>query len=355
MCRIPSQVQETLRELRSHGRCDACNLDYDLDFANSVEVIFRAHPEIRDTELGVFCIGGPAHSPHVAAQARVRPGERIELDLALGEGSYRLCGPQLPYTLDFRVEANAPAGRWDLSLSRGASTAVPRSLRAGGQLLALTNDYKSEVVVRVERTAPPDDALTAGRAPRWPLPRAISVRGARPGRLISIATVTLLVTALEGAEGLYDKVGDARAFALLHEHLRQATDCATREGGAVVKAIGNGVLATFNEPAAAVRAALALPREVGAAGAGERLRVRAAVHRGSAMAATINDHLDYFGTTVTTALRLPGMVRGGELALSASVAGDPAVASLLQARGKQGQVLDTSLPGAEAVQRVALD
>ena len=161
---------------------------------------------------------------------------------------------------------------------------------------------------------------------------------------------------MEGVEALYDRVGDARAFGLLHEHLRQVTDAATREGGAVVKAVGNGVVAAFNEPAAAVRAALAVPKEV-ATGAGDRLRVRAAVHRGSAMAATINEHLDYFGTTVTTALRLPAMVRGGELALSAAVAGDPTVATLLQARGKQAQVLDAGLPGktTEAVQRVTLD
>ena len=247
--------------------------------------------------------------------------------------------------------------RWDLSLSRGATATVPRSLHAGSQLLALTNDYKSEVVVRVERAAPRDDALTAGRAAALALFRELfPAEVLAPGRLISIATVTLLVTELEGVEALYDKVGDARAFGLLHEHLRQVTDAATREGGAVVKAVGNGVVAAFNEPAAAVRAALAVPKEV-ATGAGDRLRVRAAVHRGSAMAATINEHLDYFGTTVTTALRLPAMVRGGELALSAAVAGDPTVATLLQARGKQPQVLDAGLPGKanEAVQRVTLD
>lgn len=360
VCRIPSQVQETLRELRSHGRCDACNLDYELDFANSVEVIFRAHPEVRDTELGVFCIGGPVHSPHVAAQARVQPGERIELDLALGEGAYQLRGPQLPYALDFRVEANAAAGRWDLSLSRGATAPVARSLRTGAQLLALTNDYKTEVVVRVERTAPRDDALTAGRAAALALFRELFPSEVlAPGRLVSIATVTLLVTELEEIEALYAKVGDARAFALLHEHVRQATEAATREAGAVVKAVGNGVLAAFAEPAAAVRAALALPAEVTAPG-GDRLRVRAAVHRGAAMAATINDHLDYFGTTVTAALRLPGAVRGGELALSAAIAADPQVAALLEAKGKAIEVVDDSIfnapsSTAEVVHRVRLD
>src|SRR5204863_5152790 len=50
VCRIPSEVKDTLRLLREHGRCEACNLDFELDFANSVEMIFRAHPDIRESE-----------------------------------------------------------------------------------------------------------------------------------------------------------------------------------------------------------------------------------------------------------------------------------------------------------------
>src|SRR4029079_6933729 len=97
-------------------------------------------------------------------QAGVGAGERIELDLALTEGSYRLRGPQLPFTLDFRVEPRAQATRWDMRLSLGLDADLPRSLKSGGQLLALTNDFKQELLVRVERTAPRDDALTAARA-----------------------------------------------------------------------------------------------------------------------------------------------------------------------------------------------
>jgi serine/threonine protein kinase/class 3 adenylate cyclase len=349
ICRIPSRVQQTLRDLKSHGRCEACNLDFELDFANSVEVIFRAHPEIRDTELGVFCIGGPAHSPHVAAQARVAPGERMELDLALPEGAYRLRGPQLPYSLDFRIETNAGTRRWDLVLSRGRDAVSPRGLRTGGQLIALTNDFKQEVVVRIERAAPRDDALTAARAASLALFRELFPSEVlAPGQLISIATVTLLVTDLDGGDKLYTELGDARAFALIHEHLRQLDDRVRREGGAVVKAIGCGIVAAFNEAAAAVRAALALPKEVADPSLKRRLSLRAGVHRGPAMAATINDHLDYFGTTAGTALMLPALVAGGELALTATVAADPQVAALLEERGAKLQVFEQMLLGTQA-------
>ena len=96
VCRISSEIKDTLRAIRDHGHCPACNLDYPLDFASSVELVFRVHPEIRAVDLGTYCIGGPAHSPHVLAQVRVAAGERIELALEMPEGSYRLRGPSSP-------------------------------------------------------------------------------------------------------------------------------------------------------------------------------------------------------------------------------------------------------------------
>jgi serine/threonine protein kinase len=232
VCRIPSEVRDTLRALREHGRCEACGIDFELDFANSVELIFRAHPEVRATELGVYCVGGPAHSPHVVAQVRVGAGERVELDLALDEGAYRLRGPQLPYVHDFRVEAAAPLARWDLSLARGLPPDWPRSLRAGRQVLSLANESDREVLARLERAAPRADALTAARASTLALFRELFPGEVlAPGQLVSVATVTLLVTDLDRAGELYERLGDARAFAVLHEHFRLLDEGIRRHGG----------------------------------------------------------------------------------------------------------------------------
>ena len=41
VCRIPSQVIDTLKVLREHAHCEACRLDYRLDFANSGPLIQR--------------------------------------------------------------------------------------------------------------------------------------------------------------------------------------------------------------------------------------------------------------------------------------------------------------------------
>lgn len=355
VCRIPSEVRDTLRALREHGRCEACNVDFELDFANSVEMIFRAHPEVRDSELGVYCIGGPVHSPHVVAQVRVGPAERIELELALAEGSYRLRGPQLPFSLDFWVQPGAPASRWDLELSRGLAAGLPRTLRTGRQVMSLANDREHELVVRVERTAPRDDALTAARASALALFRELFPGEVlAPGQLVSVATVTFLVTDLASAGGLYERLGDARAFGVLHEHFRLLNDRIRQEGGALVKTIGEGAWAVFNDPVAAARVALDLPSLVPEQAAD--LRPRAGVHRGPAWAATLNDHLDYFGTTVNQAARLQKLAGAGEVLLSQAVMNDPQVAALLRTRGLDGELVEIDLPGQGgcAAQRVVL-
>ena len=61
LLRRPTE-ERAIKALREHGHCEACNIDYTLDFARSVEAVFRVHPSIREAELGVYCIGGPAHS-----------------------------------------------------------------------------------------------------------------------------------------------------------------------------------------------------------------------------------------------------------------------------------------------------
>jgi serine/threonine protein kinase/class 3 adenylate cyclase len=337
VCRLPSSVKDTLRTLGEHGHCPACNLDFALDFSNAVELIFRAHPQVRDNEVRTYCIGGPSHWPHVAAQVRARAGERVELSLSLAEGTYRLAGPQLPRAFDFRVEAAGFLARWEFRLKAAEVPAQPPTLRAGGQLLTVTNEYGQELLVRVERTVRADDALTAARAASLALFRELFPEEVLShGQLVSVAAVTLLVTDVgpDGPGNLYEALGDAQAFALLQAHHRQAEQSVRREGGALVKMLGEGVVAAFSEPAAAVRAGLDL-----------RGGARVAIHRGPALAANLNEQLDYFGATAALAMQLPRRVPAGEIVLTESVAADPHVADLLRERSLEAVVFAHGEPG----------
>ena len=124
-------------------------------------MIFRVHPQVRAAEPATYCVGGPAHSPHVAA-VRVAPGETVELELSPRRRGVPPAGPQLPHALNFRVRPGAAA-----ALGRAARGGPPRgvaALQTRRQKLTLTNGHSVEVAARVERTAGRTDALTAARA-----------------------------------------------------------------------------------------------------------------------------------------------------------------------------------------------
>ena len=319
LCRGPSQFQDSLQAVHDHAHCPACAEDYEVDFGHSVELVFRADPSFREAERGTFCIGGPAHSPHVVAQVRVAPGERLRLDLSLSEGVYRLRGPQLPAALELLVEAGAVADRHEVDLERMVGEARA-ALRPGHQTIELHNSTGRERVVRLERAAQREDALTAARAAAMTLFRDLFPGEVlADGKLIGISTVTLLATELTQGRATAQRDGEAKAFALLHAHLREVEGLAKRHGGALLKAVGDGAMAAFTEPAGAVRVATAL---TGA--------VRIAVYRGPALAATINGRLDYFGAAARRVADLLAAGSPGQRLIGSGLLDDPAVAGLVQ-------------------------
>ncbi len=193
----------------------------------------------------------------------------------------------------------------------------------------LKNDHVEELVLRVERTAQRVEALTAARAAASGLFRELFPGEIlESGMLVSVAAVTLLVldlnnaTDLETPDNLYEALGEARTFGLLHEYFRLVEDTVRLEGGAVIKTLGETMLSAFEDRAAAVCTSLALAsilvRELNGRWPDlpRRIRVRVGVHHGPAMTATLNGTLDYVGTTVDQALRLPGLLPGGHLGLS---------------------------------------
>jgi class 3 adenylate cyclase len=76
-----------------------------------------------------------------------------------------------------------------------------------------------------------------------------------------------------------------------------------------------------------VRAALAMQAEIGSTD----LVLKVGVHAGASVVVTLNDRLDYFGSTVNMAARLQGQSTGGDVVLSETVANDPAVREVLAA------------------------
>ncbi len=178
-----------------------------------------------------------------------------------------------------------------------------------------------------------------------------------PGQLATVSMVTLLVTALEReqADALYHDLGDAHAFSVVHEHLQRLGDAIRTGGGAVVKTMGEGVLASFSDVKAAVRTALDLVARPADRAAGGPLCPRVGVHRGTTLAATLNDHLDYFGTTARQAVGTLQYARGRRPGPDPARRARPRSRRLAQDAQIEGEVIPAGLAGNPHLIRVRID
>ena len=77
---------------------------------------------------------------------------------------------------------------------------------------------------------------------------------------LKITSLTFLFTDLKGSTELDQRVGDLVAYDLVRAHFRVLTEIVGAEAGAVVKTIGDAVMATFPTPDRAVAASLAHAR-----------------------------------------------------------------------------------------------
>ena len=305
-CKIPSNIVESLSKIEQHARCKTCQLGYDVDFSRAVELVFRVAPELREVEMRTFCVGGPAHFPHVAAQVRLAPAERLALQLALTPGYYTLRSPQLPRIHELRVVPDGGVRRCDLMLSERSEVAL---LTAGDQLLTIVNQEDREVLVRVERAGDRAHALTAARAMATAAFRELfPEQQLGPGKLMAVAQATLVVAQIDGATALFHDLGDAKAFPVATRFFEQLGALARGSGGSLVKTFGGLAIAGFERPGPAVDVALALQAAIDADPTTTGLGVRIAVHRGPMMALTQGGRLDYFGSNVELALSLASIV-----------------------------------------------
>jgi class 3 adenylate cyclase len=126
---------------------------------------------------------------------------------------------------------------------------------------------------------------------------------------------TILFTDVEGSTALTQRLGDAKARAVLRNHERIVRDALRAHGGAEVKAMGDGFMASFSSATRALECAIALQRAF-AAHDDEHpetpIRVRIGLNAGEPIA----EDEDLFGTAVILAARIAAQAQGGEILAS---------------------------------------
>ena len=330
LCRGPQGGAETLEEVPRKVHCDACNIDLSKNFERSVELTFRVNPAIRRSDQRKYCVGGPEATPHVAAQQLMAAGGRRDLTVPLEPGRYRLRTLSLP---GGRSLASSAGGAPEATVAASAAGwPTDELLISTKPTLRLLNDTDSEQLFILERQAWSDLAVTAAEVTcRQVFRDLFSQEVVRPGEEISVGSLTILFTDLRDSTRLYQDIGDAPAFGKVLDHFQVLRKVVAEENGAVVKNIGDAIMAVFPRPVNALRAILKGQEEIARSqGESRLLYVKAGMHVGPCLAVNLNDRLDYFGTTVNLAARLERFSNGADVILSDEVRRDPEVNDMLE-------------------------
>ena len=346
LCRGPQESPLSLKDVESHSHCNACQIDFTVDFERYVELTFRPNPAVRKVEVQSYCVGSPELTPHVVAQQLLPAGDKRRLVLPLELGRYRLRTLELAGSQEVVVSEDGEKSA-DVIVSKdgwGPSLHVAENLS-----LELENTTDAEQLVMLERMAWTEQATTAAEVTALQMFRDLfSSEALRPGEQISVGTLTVLFTDLRDSTKLYREIGDATAFGRVMNHFDVLRKAIVEHDGAIVKTIGDAVMAVFRNAAGALAAMLDAQRWLAEPPAGVMpLKLKVGLHTGPCIAVTLNDRLDYFGSTVNMAARLEGLSTGADVIISRAVYEDAKVRELMQSLGLSAVELDMALKGFE--------
>ena len=330
LCRGPQVSTGSLREINPSIHCTGCQIDFTVSFDRFVEVTFRPNAAVRLIASETFCFGSPQRTPHVVAQQLLPSGSDRTLSMPLEAGWYRIRVLDLPgeYTVKISEDGREAAV---VTASASGCEADEVALLPNAKL-TFENKTDTEKLFLMERTAWTDQAATAAEVTALQIFRDLfSSEALRPGEQISVGTLTVLFTDLRNSTRLYVEIGDATAFGRVMNHFDLLKGAITAEDGAVVKTIGDAVMAVFREPVAALKAMIQAQRLLAAPPDGSPpLILKAGIHAGPCIAVTLNDRLDYFGSTVNTAARLEALSSGEDVVISQAVYEDSEVREMIE-------------------------
>ncbi|HEU5097690.1 MAG TPA: DUF5939 domain-containing protein [Roseiflexaceae bacterium] len=333
-CRGPSVRTATLADLALDAHCTSCNIRYDVNFDESVELRFSVSPDIRDAVDLAYCIGGPANTRHIVSQIWLPPRGAKQLRLRLAEGSYRLRSRQLPAMALLGAAADAPSRAARARFEVDQIALDTTALAAGEVSLHVENSSEESILVLLEQTAWSAQAVSASLVTAMDEFRQLfSSQVLAPGIGVAIRNLTFLFSDLKDSTMLYDTIGDSPAYARVRDHFNVMKAIIARWRGALVKTIGDAVMAVFPSVEDAVEASLEIQREFTAgqiARGDPALHVKLGLHRGPCIAVNANDLLDYFGSTVNIAARVQNESVGGDIVVTPEVLGDPGVQTVLE-------------------------
>jgi len=327
-CRGTTEGHTNLGDVKSSSHCSTCQIDFTVNFDHNIEVIFRPNPSVRGVDFeAAFCAGSPQLQPHMVLSQTLSALHSLPVPIELERGRYTLRASNAPGSVALFADAD---GLPQADLRVSSFGWPPEQQRVSlHPTLNLVNATEAESTFQLERTAWSDESSTAADVTALQVFRDLfASEVVRPGEEISIGSVTLMFTDLRDSTRMYRVIGDASAFGRVREHFEILERAIAAEGGSIVKTMGDAVMATFRHPIDALKSVWQAQGEIARRGE-PLLWLKAGLHKGPCIVVNLNDRLDYFGSTVNIAARLPNFSQGGELVFSEVFYEDPEIREFL--------------------------
>jgi class 3 adenylate cyclase len=360
--------------------CAFCAAGYEATLDDLVEVTFTISPRVRKIAAHspddlsaveyyrqIFwssAIDLPADLEKLLGEVTLEAvdlpaGERAILSQQAPEGTLIVFDP-VTHTAQFLdVGGEETSERQNLSvIFKKAEVPVETvSLRPGPLRLVLENRTDGRVLPAVWVANQALDDILKRRKPVLTAKRLLTNQTFRDiyrtdtlaiSQRLKILSLTFLFSDLRGSTELYERVGDLIAFDLVNEHFRLLQEIIASERGAVVKTIGDAVMATFETPDRAIAAAIRMREamtDLGAERQHQSLGLKMGIHEGSCLAVTLNAQQDYFGQTVNIASRVQGLAASRSIVVTESVVENAHVRALLETNGLKPTLKRVALSG----------
>lgn len=366
-CRGVLDTHDTLKSLRDDEyQCGLCGNGYRASVDDQIEVAFTVSPRVRRIAAHdpnalpvweyfrqVFWSSGvdfdatsfAALSDEIVLDTReVAPFRKLDTTLRLPSQFLIVFEPvtHAAQFIDVQGEPTDAIQHLPLVYDHAHRPTETITLRPGTVRLSFDNQTDLRVLPSVFVAADALHHLIGRRKPFLTAKRILTNQTFRDvfkadnltiDQRLKITSLTFLFTDLKGSTALYERVGDLAAFDLVRAHFQALLEIISSEAGAVVKTIGDAVMATFTRPdqalAAALRMRTAMQRLNEARGTTD-LVVKIGIHEGPCLAVMLNERQDYFGQTVNIAARVQGLANSQAIHVTGPVISAHAVEATLR-------------------------
>jgi class 3 adenylate cyclase len=327
-CQVGKEPVENLGSMPRGTHCPSCNIDFERDYNNNLELAFYPSRAIRPIDGREYCLFGPMSTPHIKVQLTLEAGAQSEQVAGLEFGVYRLrtLEPGGESTVEWR------SGGFPEVIAEGDDISAGPPSPPG--TISFANRTERRRTFIIEEYTWKRDVLTAHQATTMQAFRELfDAEVLRPGDDVEIDNVTIMFTDFKGSTQLYERLGDSQAYHLIRQFFAVLGQAIRENNGTVVKTIGDAVNAAFSNAADGLAAAVQIQGDVARfnqSSGKEPMAVTIGLHVGRCISVTLNDQLDYYGTAANKAARLEGQSRGGDVVVSREFAEDPAVSDRLK-------------------------